>query len=167
MPAASNGDTRMPGEMGVAGALGATPRPVAGSVDRAQPPGRRRRRAGSSGRAFPWSACSSHWSPPVCCSLFIWGRKSILPPPRRGNNPLPRWRCARLIAAAPIRPAIAIASVVVGVLGFVVPLAMPDDTNDALHTAGAALLGMACVIPLAALLLAASCAICSMCRCSG
>ena len=86
--------------------------------------------------------------------LFIWGRASIIPLPQRSARPLPRLRCARLIAAAPLHRMIAIASLVVGVVGFVAPLARPDDVNDALHTAAAALLAMGCLIPLAAFLLA-------------
>lgn len=86
--------------------------------------------------------------------VLIWRRRVVLPVARYDGRPLPRLRYARLIAASPFHPGMALFSIVVGVLGFVLPLAIPDVVNDALHTAAATLLAMSCLIPVAAMLLA-------------
>lgn len=86
--------------------------------------------------------------------LFIWRRRVVLPVARYDGRPLPRLRSARLIAASPFHPGVALVSIAVGLVGFVLPLAFPDFVNDLLHTAAATLLAMSCLIPVAAMLLA-------------
>ena len=73
---------------------------------------------------------------------------------RRRNSPLPALRWKRLFAAAPFGPAVAYASLALALAGFVLAQAWPRGIDEYLHSAWAALLAMACLIPVATVLVA-------------
>ncbi len=98
----------------------------------------------------------------VACAFLLylaWERRRIYLANRRGTprppgRPLPTRRWRRLFAAAPVGPAAAWASLAIALAGFVLAQAWPHWIDTYLHSAWAALLAMACLIPVATVLVA-------------